>query len=211
MKSLLILLSLIVVSFNTQSQNLKKAFKYLNDNDFDRSKVIFDEAVSNPEMSAIAHYGIALIYSNNTYRSRSLYRAFDEINAALQNYDKVDLSLVGKLDNYFNGKADMKKKKNEIDAALRKKVIDANDIKVTEEFLSKAKLSAYIPEINKLYAKQSFRQALEYNTINAYEDYIKSFPMAPEAASAQQKIFSIAYDKVVKENSLEAYKNFVEK
>ena len=211
MKSLSIIISLIILSLAAQSQNLKKAFKYLNNNDLDRSKVIFDEAANNPEMTAIAHYGIAVIYSNKTYRSRNLYRAFDEINIAIQNFDKVDPSLLKKLDEYFSGKADLKKKKNEIDAELRKNVIDANNIKTTEEFLEKAKLSAYISEIKLLYAKQSFQQTLEYNTINAYEDFIKSFPAAKEVASAQQKIYILAYDKVVKMNSLEAYRGFVAK
>lgn len=211
MKSLSILFSFIILSVVAQGQNLKKAFKYLNDNDFDRSKVIFDEATGIAEMATIAHYGIALIYSNKSYRSRDLYMAFDEIIKAQQNFDKVDASLMGKVDDYFSGLADIKKKRDEIEAELRQKVIDANTIEATKEFLKKANQSAYANEIKTLYAKQSFQQAMEYNTINAYEDYIKEFPTAKEVASAKQKIYALAYEDVVKANTLEALNGFVAK
>ena len=211
MKSLSIIFALITLSIFAQGQNLKKAFKYLNDNDFDRSKVIFDEAVSHSEMAGIAHYGIALIYSNETYRSRNLYIAFEEINKSIQTFDKVDPSLLKKLDNYFSGLNDVKKIQSAIDGELMQNVVDANTLKATEEFLQRAKLSAYISEINTLYEKQSFQQALQYNTINVFEDYIKKFPSAKESITAQQKIYSLAYENVTKANTLEALNGFVGK
>jgi TolA-binding protein len=211
MKSLKLIIALLLLSVFANGQNLKKAFKYLSNNDFDRAKVIFDEAVGIKDMAAIAHYGNSFIYSNRNYRSKDYYRAWDEIIKAETDFPQANKSLLEKLSSYFTGKADILKLKKHIDDVLFKQVTEANSITETEKFLAKAKLSAHYNDVKKLYAKQRFQQALEYNTINAFEDYIKEFPEATEVSAAKLKIYELAYAEVKTKGTLEAYKGFVEK
>ncbi len=211
MKSLKLIFVLLLFVMPSQAQNLKKAFKYLSAGDFDRAKVIFDDAAKNPAMAPVAQYGLATLFSNPKYRAMDLYKAFDAITKAQKQFSAVDPSLLKKLSSYFSGAADVAKLKKTIDKALFEKIKTAGNIVETENFLKEAKGSAYYSEAQKIYASQSFKRAAEFNTINAYEDFIKKFPAAEELAAARQKIYSLAYEQVLKENTLDAYKAFVAK
>lgn len=209
MRTYILLILTIISSTNLVAQNLKKAFKYLSENDFDRAKVIFDEGTSQLALCTFSFYGNSLIYTNEAYRSHDLYRAFEAINKSVKNMDAADADMWGKLSDYIAGKQTILNQQAKIDLQLFESVKKENTIIATERFLNEAGQSKYIQDAKALYATQRFKQALGFNYLMAYEDFIKEFPDAKEVVIARQKIYDLAYEQVTRSDKLADYQNFI--
>lgn len=205
----ILILTLFSLNFAV-GQNLKKAFKYLSDKDFDRAKVIFDEVSKQPELCSYSCYGSSLIYMNDQYRAKDLYRAYEAITKAVNSLDKADLNELKKLSEFIPSKETILKQKEQIDLLLYQQVKEENSIQASERFIKEAIGSTYLNAVKAIYATQRYNQAMEFNTIMAYEDFIKEFPESKEFQSAWQKIYSLAYKEVVKKDKLADYQAFVE-
>lgn len=209
MKKSLLIIVLLSIGIASFGQNIKKAFKYYSTGEYDRAKVIFDEAIQNEEMASLGYFGIAKIFSNPKYRSHEDFIAYQNIELSLAKYNNLNASILKKVSDYFNGKSDILQLRKAVDLRLKKMVMETNTISMSEKFLDKIKTSAYYGEVQKFYASQRFEQCLQYNSIKSYQDYIKEFPKAPEAAKAQSFIYKLAYEAVQQQDDLEGYKNFL--
>lgn len=209
MKTFLLMALAFVFALNSGAQNLKKGFKYLQDKDFDRAKVIFDQSVNENSLSCFSFYGNALIYKDKAYRAHDLYRAFESAKKAVEFLPTADEAMWSKLSDYITDKEQVKKLLDEIDNLLYLQVKNENTIPASERFLKEATGSAYYKAVGAIYSNQRFQQAQEFNTIMAYEDFIKEFPEALEVPSATQKIYSLAYQQVVKADKLADYQEFI--
>ncbi len=211
MKTFALMALTMLFVLNLGAQNLKKGFKYLQDKDFDRAKVIFDQSVSENTLSCFSFYGNALIFKDKAYRAHDLYRAFESAKKAVEYLPSADEGMWSKLSDYITDKEQVKKLLDEIDNLLYLQVKNENTIPASERFLKEATGSAYYKAVGAIYSNQRFLQAQEFNTIMAYEDFIKEFPEALEVPSATQKIYSLAYQQVVKADKLADYEAFIAK
>jgi outer membrane protein assembly factor BamD (BamD/ComL family) len=190
-------------------QNLKKAFKYLEDNDFDRAKVVFDQATQEPSLASFGHYGNSLIFANSAYRGMDLYKSFNQASQAKQKLASADDGMWKKLSDYIPDQSSIEKQWAKVDEMLFQKVKTDNSLSATNEFIKRAPGSSYMKAAKQLLATQSYKAAMEFNTIMALEDFIRDFPKAQEVPSAQQRIYTLAYKEVVKKDKLESYQEFV--
>lgn len=211
MKNIIFILSAIFLFNFVEAQNLKKAFKYISEKDFDRAKVLLDELTIDPSNCSFACYGTALIYSDEAYRAKDLYRAFDAIIKAEESIGNADTEQWAKLSDFIENKDAIGKLRQRIDLLLFQQVKADNSITSSERFIKEAPKSAYLEAVKALYATQRFQQTLEFKTIMAYEDYLKEFPSAIEVQQAWQKIYTLAYQQVVKSDKIADYQLFVDK
>ena len=70
------------------SQNIKKAFKRLNNLEFSKAEEIFKEFYIEDENHVGSNYGVAQIYSYETYNF-DLFKAYRYIMVAETNYSKL--------------------------------------------------------------------------------------------------------------------------
>ena len=208
--TLLILLS--ILSFQViHGQNLKKAFKYLEAKEYDRAKVIFDQATNTPELAVFGYYGNAMLFIEDDYRARDLYKAYESISNAVKTMVQADEGQWKKISDYISSKEAVPNQQDKIDEMLYQEVKSTNTLEASKKFLNQAKTSSYYKAVQALYAGQRFKEAQEFNTIMAYEDYIKEFPEARDVPLAQQKIYTLAFTEVAKKDKIEEYEAFVEK
>lgn len=203
------LTALIVLVIGANAQSLKKGFKLIEEKEFDRAKVIFDQALANPGQASIANYGLTLIFESNDYHAHDLYKAYDNIWQAIETFKSADPEELSKLADYIKGYEGLEAKKTQIDDKLFEIVKLDNQIKSSTEFLSKCSRSKHYAEVETILSIQKYDEAKKFNSIPAYEQYLKEFPNSVKRNEATEEIHVLAYQKAITENSLKSLEYFL--
>ena len=174
---------LVIISQGIIAQNYKKAFNALSNKDYTKARIIFTKAQASENTRAIGDYGMAIVYYSTSLRIEDMYKSYESIVNAEENYDNCDTKVKSKNKDYFS----KEKIANEIDIIDKKlfgMVKTKDDIKEYQRHINKCPDSEYNKQSIVLRDKKAFSVATDFNTIPAFEDFISKYPNSKEYTDA---------------------------
>lgn len=207
MKRFCILL-LTVLPILLSAQTAKKAFKKLEKNEFSTAKVIFDNMVSSKEDIAIAEYGLALIFEHDSYMNTDLFKAWKYAFDAHTHYKDIAVENRSKYVSYVTDEK-LTLASQRIDKALFNYVQSNNTLELTKRFVQDCNESQYKSDGIILLHKQAYKQAVSYNNVLAFREFINTYPKAQQVKQAQEHIYTLEWEKAVQQNTTLAYNKYI--
>ncbi len=188
----LILIISLWASFSASAQYLDKAFKYLNENKFEKAQKFFYKSIDKRQSLPVAYYGLSRIYNDSLYSGYDPYRAYKMIKKALYYYNKYNLNAK----KYWKGKynLDYKTLVAQHDSIVNKelaKALASRDILKINEFIVRYQQSPQADTARKFIDSVYFSEVIKQNTIEAYRKFIKENPQSYYVAQAKKRLDSL--------------------
>lgn len=202
---------LILFAFQTlEAQNLKKAFKQLSKQKFEKAENEFNEILSEDSLNAGANYGLAMIYSHRANKNKDLFKSFKYIKKADEGFPSFDKSQMPDLIKYFTEK-NLQVQVRSIDDMLYKEIKRKKNEKLTDRFIKECSNSKNLGNIVEFRDKLTFQRVKRKNTLEAYNNYIEKYPFSKQNIEAKKLRNNIAFNQAKKQNKISAYDNFIKK
>ncbi len=193
-----------------EAQNISRGFRQLNRERFDRALGTFREVMADGDTyeKPAASYGLAMVYAEEKYQGHDLYQALNYSLKAVKLFEGLDPS----------GKDNARRIVNDQDMNALLESLDSRYVSILKMKPSRQQLEQYLEvfsgapgqqEIRELRDNLAWEEAKGFNTIYAYERYIKKFPEAAYADSAKQAIVRLKYNKAIEQQDMLAIRDFI--
>lgn len=218
-KTLFILFSCLCCCGIVYSQSAKKGFKLLEKLEYDKARSTLEELRSSDPQNPAAHFGLALIYSDDKSPFFNLVKAWQHCRTLQENMEKLpqdDLEIIGEY--FINTEARSiprpVKKKIEyavkiIEAHLIKYVREENNLALAYEVLEKFPDFRYYKNVVHIRNQLEFRKVEKQPAVEAYAEFIEKFPDAAQIDKAVRYRNQLAFEKAARINTVEAYDGFI--
>ncbi|MCQ2958737.1 MAG: OmpA family protein [Bacteroidales bacterium] len=159
---------------------------------------------------AVYNHVASLMFSNSAYSKYDYDKAYSYLLVTKNELSKMTPAEREKYSKYMTPK----KVQVQLDSVCQKLyeiTIKSNSIEKCNVFLQKyKKASATLQETVVTYRNTlAYNNALQKNTVEAYQDFISLYPEAHEAALAVKRRDKLAYEETMRKNSCEAFMNFL--
>ena len=198
-KYLLILVLIVAGAFNIQAQTSVKGYSRLQKNEYDKAYDYFREALLENDMDIVGNYGMALLFSNNTFAKYNCFKAFSYIRSAQDNLKKAndrDLADLNKAVPDIKDK--ISKDYGEIEQKLFNIIKGNVSIADAEKFVNEFPDSKYLQEVIQIRNKEIFDEVRKTDIVASYDNFIERFPQATEIPDAIRLRDQKAYQDLVK-------------
>lgn len=207
-KAILIFSTLLIVFQWATAQDAKKGFKELKRGDFEEAEDIFAHLLRISKYNAAANFGLALLYSDSTYKDHDHFRAFEYVVTAEKYYDKMPVGDLNDVKKYMNWEIiDAEKKR--IDDALFNYVKQQNSIELVEKYIEECSKSSHYREIFDVRVDIEYENAKQQNTAQAFELFIQKYPYAKQIDDAKLYRDKLAYEEAIKADDVDTYNKFI--
>lgn len=211
MKKALIFLGIIIACINiASSQNVKKAFKHLYKQNYDKSREVFSEMYKVNKYDAMASYGLAVMYADKNYSNYNLFQAYRLIKETERNFDKLASGELSEMREYFNIDS-VEANTKRIDDLLFQEVAKTGSLKDLNDFLEKCQDSRNYRKALDLKYELEFEKARQVGTIDAFNQFIEEYPYSTFVSEAKKLRAKIAFKNAKQTNTEAAYNNYIEK
>ena len=207
-KKLLFIVVLLGIGELAISQNIKKAFKALDDNNYTSARIIFTDAIENAETKAIGEYGMAVVYRNTSLRIEDMYRAFESISSSKKDYRSCSDKIKKKYKSYVNSDI-IEKESILIDELLFVQVKSKDDVSAYQKHIDLCETSKFHSQIIDLRNAKAYNIAVGYNTISSYSDFCDKYPDSKEYAQAKTIMYTMAWTKCQTKGKKKDYQEFI--
>ncbi len=207
-KRLLIIIGLII-PIGIFSQNLKKAFKNLDDGKYTEARVVFNQAKAQQGMRSAAFFGLAKITATNGQPGYDLFKAYEQIKNAKKSFPQMDTKTMGKIEDYFS-EAKLNAEDKKVDDALFEYLKEKKNEDLVRRYLNECKESIHYSEVTNYLSQLAFTKAKSFDTEIAFREFIKNYPKATEVNQAKERINELAWEKAQKENTPESFTIFID-
>lgn len=190
------------------------------DNNFNKARISFDKVLLKDPENAMAHMGLAVVYSYDKYTLKDYFQAwehFQKAEAAVASFTPDDKEV---LNNYFfkqkkerrgnplNKNMDIEH--NLVEDKLIKFVREENNLEYAEKFLQEFPSSKYYNNVVHIRNYIEFRAAENAGTVEAFNAFLKKYPEAAQVKIAVEERDQLAFSKAQEANTYEAFKDFVD-
>ncbi len=219
MKILYIAAILALITICGYSQSSTKGFKYIEKAEYDKAIEVFTKYLEDDTASSVAHFGLALVFSNDNNPTRDYFKAWDSYFKANKSFSKITADETAFLKEYFTASDPRKRNKTirfnfdteekAIENKLIKYVREENNVAIAEHFLAVYPNSKYYENVLHIRNHIKFRTAEKANTLEAYNEFIKTYPDAAQIPKAINACYTLAFDIAKKENTIASYTTFI--
>jgi len=189
------------------------------DGNLNKAREQFLKIISKEKENAMAHFGLAVVYSYDKYSKKDYFEAWEYFQVADKNQAQFTPDQLTILNQYFP-KVDLKRrnrpiKKNMqwyrevVEDELIKFVREENNLEYANRFLKDFPDSRYHANVVHIRNYIEYRSAENANSVEALNTFLKKYPEAAQKNVAAQKRNAIAYKNAVAKNSLSILKAFV--
>ncbi|WP_143524984.1 hypothetical protein [Labilibacter marinus] len=191
------------------------------DNELDKAKESLDKVLLKEPESAMAHLGLAMVYSYDKYSNKDFIKGLAHFNKAYKTQSQFtdgDIAviddLVFKLDRTRRSRAlsdNMSWLHQQIEDKLIKFIREENNTDYAKSFLNEFPDSKYYANVSHILTYIKFREAENENTVAALNQFLKDYPESAQADIAKKMRNDLAYKNAISDGSLNSYQNFIEK
>ena len=193
-------------------------FNKIEKGELDKAHDDFQKILKKDTTSLISRYGLALIYSDNKFKSYNLDTAYIYASQ-IQYFIKDSINQIWSKQIAKNEMRDIEKLKinpekiKSIKDSILIKIYNVtssiNEISSYKQFISKYPNASQVKYAWKNIYSLAFKAASDENTIKAFAYFIKSYPEAKQVNDAQDRIHSLAYKLAFETNSIQSLKQFI--
>ena len=206
----IILLPLVVfagVGFAQNSEKAAKCYnKYYLKKDFSEAHECFNSVILENDDDPIANFGLALLFSNNSYKF-DYFKAFHHIRKVKEQIDKLTEAQVGQLMKLLKDISDLKREitnqYTEIEKMLYESIVANPTITNSERFVNEFPDSKYLIDVMQIRNAEGFKKVKGENSVTAYNTYIERFPDADSLPAAIKFRNKVAYQDFTESPTLE--------
>lgn len=221
MKIVSIITILVLISlFSVHAQNNKRGYKNLEKKDFDKAHDIFSDILIEDPNNVAAHFGLAVIYSNDDYLNSDYLEAWGHADFVEKNMDKLSKEDKEIISEYFINTEERRSSRpvekkmalatEEMLDKLIRLVREGNDLQIVYNVIEEFPDFRYADNVVHIRNYLEFRNVEKQNTIEAYNRFISQFPDAAQVPQAIEQRNKLAFEQAKKENTVAAFNTFVE-
>ena len=201
---------LLLISGIVGAQNLKKAFKYYGSKDYASAIPILNKLTEIDSNNAAPFYLLSQIYSDVDYHAKDFFKAYKNINLSAEKFPKMPVLEQDKIQEIVKWEQISNSKKT-IEVMLYEWVKSQNSPQITRQFIGECNSGIFTPKALELLVQQEYQIAINFNSVDGFNDFISKYPMANEAKIARQKICDLEFAKAEKLNTNQAYQEYINK
>lgn len=198
---------LFFIPYLSFCQSLKKASKAIENKDYSKAEAIL--IANKDSLSPILWFTFSKLYFQSDYPKADLFIALSFANKSATFYFQSNNDIKKKLDKEFFSDS-LSFLRTNIEKQLYLLACQKDELVFYEKFLSKCADLSYKDDILKRLNNKAFKEAEKINTIEAYNDFIKSYSNAIEINTAIIKRNKIAYNQAVEKNTINSYEYFID-
>jgi len=210
---------LILLTFGLSGQSTKRGYKLLEKVDFEKSRGLFLDAVSENTQNPAALFGLALILADTNSFYYDLIGAWEYACMLKPNIDKLtpeELEYIGEY--FFNSEIrhisrPVKKKIDyaieTIEAKLIKYIREENNLDLVYKVIEKFPEFRYYENVIHIRNQLEFRKYEKQNKLEGYLEFMQKFPEAAQLEKAIKYRNKLAFDNACQVNTVEAYSGFM--
>lgn len=220
-KFFFIITLLITSSAVLLSQNSKRGFKLLEKDDFEKAYEIFVKVLEDEPENVSAHFGLALIFSNDNYSQKDYVTAWEYADFTKKNINKLTQDELEVLTEFYINTEERRSSrpvKKKIDISLElvldklvRHIRESNDVELVKTVLEQFPDFVYYQNTVHIRNYLEYRAVEKQNTIEGYNQFINNFPDAAQVPLAIEKRNSLIFEDAKAKNTLVAYTNFINK
>ncbi len=209
----ILLLQVILFSnFFIYGQNAEKGFQLYKKGEYKQAVVVFKKLIEKKKEIIPAKYGIALVYSDDKNPKPKYKSAYRAITYLEKKFPKLSGKEKNAYDNQFglNDKAISALKEKIIDLALNE-AYQSGSVQKIDDFSTFYKDSTAVAKAQEYRNELIFNDCRRRNTIDVYLDFVKRYPQAAQADSAQilaDSLMQQEYNKISTEGDYLALVQF---
>lgn len=203
-----------------QAQNIKRGYKLLEKNDYQKAKEIFQKAIADNNKDGGAYFGMAVIYSNKQSPDYNLIKAWEYCLKTEKYINSISPDDQEVLTEYFinteerRSSRPVKKKMNmaieAIESDMIKYIREENNIELAEQIIESFPGFRYYDNVVHIRNHLKYRAADKINTIEAYNHFIAEFPDAAQVPKAIENRNTLAFIDAKTANTTAALELFIQ-
>ena len=228
-----ILIISLLISFISLAQKPKKIYNnYLFkgmearakadiDQEFAKAILNFDKILLKEPESAMAHLGLAIVYSYDKYSAKDYFKALAyfhkayKVQSQFTSGDKELLNILFFKQNKRRKNRPLNKNMDwqrlQLEDKLIKFVREENNTDYAKKFLEEFPDSKYYTNVSHILSYIKFREAENKNTVAVFNQFLKDYPESAQADMAIKMRNDLAYKTAISEGSLNSSRDFIEK
>jgi tetratricopeptide (TPR) repeat protein len=215
----LCLIQILSISVELSAQNTKKGFKLLEKADYNKSRDVFREVISENSQNPAGCLGLALIHADEKSPFYDLITAWEYVITLKKNLDMLTPEEIETIGEYFlntevrPSNRPVKKKIDyaveTIEAKLIKYVREENNLDIVCKVIEKFPDFRYYNNVVHIRNQLEFRKYEKQNTLDGYLEFIRKFPDAAQVEKAIKYRDKLAFEKACEINTVEAYRYYI--
>lgn len=215
------LLLLVILSAGLSAQNAKRGFKLLEKVDYEKSRELFLNVISENNQNPAALFGLTLILADEKSPYFDLIGAWEYATALKPNLEILTTEEIEYIGEYFMNTevrhiSRPVKKKIEyavetVEAKLIKYIREENNLEMVYKVIEKFPDFRFYDNIIHIRNQLEFRKYEKLNKLEGYLEFIQKFPDAAQIEKAKKYRNKLAFENVCQVNTVEAYKEFMKK
>lgn len=219
MKNILLIIGSIFFSFRISAQSSVKGFKYFEKAEYDKSIEAFNKHLKEDSTSSVSNFGLAVIYSIDSYENKDYFKAWDYFVKANASFSALTPEENEFFKKYFSERdAHRRNRTNRynydfemklIEDKLIKYVREENNIAIAEHFIRVYPHSKYYENVVHIRNHIEYRTAEKTNSLEAYHNFITNHPDAAQIPKAIKACNILAFDLAKKTNTINGYNEFM--
>jgi len=200
---------LLVFAFNfALGQPYSKGFKHLDNQDYDKAHSLFTEIIDEYKTDALAHYGLALCYSNIEFRNYDLFTAYLHIQNSYENSFQLSTKKLNSVKDYVTLQS-IKFAFESIDSKLFQYVKKQQSNAIYQRFLSECESSGFYEQVEQFVAKSEVDKAYKNKNTNELKRISNQYKGTTEGNDAYQKLVEIEYSELLYVMTAEKLRTFI--
>jgi hypothetical protein len=206
----IILLSFFLFLDNqiTIAQNLKKGFKLIYRNEISDASSIFIKSYLKNNNCPVSNYGLAFINGFHT-DNPDHFLSYQYILAALKYSPELSRDRkYKKLKKYITSDT-IALRFRQIDSMLLAVILRSGSLTIINRHLAECRESAFNPYLILLRDSLVFTETVKVNTIEAYDEFLKTFPSAIQVKQALRNRNHLYFIEAKRKNTILAFKQFI--
>lgn len=188
----------------------KSGFVKLEQNKLQEAEEIFYFTLQEKKNNSAAYHGLSLLYSNKNFGKTNIPDAFAYADSALMFYAKLSISEKKEYQSIFSEES-LKLNFQILEENLFS-IAKAKDENAVKEYLANYPKSIFAEESKKIIALYEELKRIENkNILDVYNEFIEKHQNFPGIKFAIAKRNAKAFTETKKQNTSEAFSNFIEK
>lgn len=209
----------VLLSLGVSAQDIKRGYKNLEKNEYDKAKDDFAKNLANDESSVGANFGMAMVLSNDELPLFDIIDSWqyaEKIDGNLNNLSQEEIEIIGE---YFRNtridpssrpvKKKMQNSLDAIEARFIKYVREENNLDAVYEVMERYPDFKYYDNVVHIRNQFEYRKYEKQNTLAGYLEFIQKFPDAAQKQKAERQISMLAFNEVKTQNSVSAYTTYI--
>ena len=199
----------LFLSFDTVSQNVKKALKLYEKGDSVKVREVLKKMDEKGDNNPGKHFIYSLIYLNNYSDRELLDSSFFRIKESKKNFVDLDEKINLELKELNINLLKLDSVEDVIDSLEYLFVIKENTIKSFIQYMADHPKSFYFENVKKKWHSLEFQNTKKINTWEGYKKYMDTFPGSLEYAIAKKFYERLILEDMTSEMSLSSYETFL--